>query len=36
VLELDFDVLLPGHGEPLVGGAKEKVESMMRESGRLG
>lgn len=35
VLKLDFDILLPGHGEPLVGGAREKVESMMRESERL-
>ena len=35
VLELDFDILLPGHGEPLVGGAKQRVERMMWDCGRL-
>jgi glyoxylase-like metal-dependent hydrolase (beta-lactamase superfamily II) len=35
VLELDFEVLLPGHGEALTSGAREAVEAMMRESGRL-
>ncbi len=35
VLELDFEVLLPGHGEPLMEGARHAVERMMREYGRL-
>jgi len=28
--ELDFDVLCPGHGPPLVGGADEAVRAMVR------
>ncbi|MEJ2737231.1 MAG: MBL fold metallo-hydrolase [Anaerolineae bacterium] len=28
--ELDFDVLCPGHGPPLVGGADEKVRALVR------
>ncbi len=35
VLALDFDVLLPGHGEPLTRGARGAVEAMMRGYGRL-
>jgi glyoxylase-like metal-dependent hydrolase (beta-lactamase superfamily II) len=29
--ELEFDVLCPGHGAPLVGGAGERVRAMVRE-----
>lgn len=36
VLDLDFDILLPGHGEPVARGARVAVERMMREQGRLG
>ena len=36
VLRRDFDTLLPGHGAPVIGGAKEKVERMMRTLGRFG
>ena len=35
VLRLDFDVLLPGHGEPVVEGARARVEQMMRNLDRL-
>jgi glyoxylase-like metal-dependent hydrolase (beta-lactamase superfamily II) len=28
--ELDFDVLCPGHGPPLVGGAGEQVRAMVQ------
>lgn len=35
VLELDFEVLLPGHGDALTQGARDAVEKMMRECGRL-
>ena len=35
VLELDFEVLLPGHGEPLIQGARRAVQRMMREYGRI-
>ena len=35
VLQLDFEVLLPGHGEALSSGARGAVERMMRELGRL-
>jgi len=34
ILPLDFDILLPGHGEPIIGGAKAKVESLFRKYGR--
>jgi glyoxylase-like metal-dependent hydrolase (beta-lactamase superfamily II) len=30
---LDFDVLCPGHGDPIVGGAAEQVRAMLREKG---
>jgi glyoxylase-like metal-dependent hydrolase (beta-lactamase superfamily II) len=30
--ELDFDVLCPGHGEPLVGGAGEQVRALLRSA----
>ena len=33
--ELDFEVLLPGHGEPLMEGARHAVQRMMSECGRL-
>lgn len=36
ILQLDFEVLLPGHGEPLVGGARDAVEGMMASMGRTG
>ena len=29
--ELEFDILCPGHGAPLVGGADEQVRAMVRE-----
>jgi glyoxylase-like metal-dependent hydrolase (beta-lactamase superfamily II) len=29
--ELEFDVLCPGHGEPIVGGADEQLRAMLRE-----
>jgi glyoxylase-like metal-dependent hydrolase (beta-lactamase superfamily II) len=29
--ELDFDVLCPGHGEPIVGGAGQQLRAMLRE-----
>jgi hypothetical protein len=29
--ELEFDVLCPGHGAPIVGGADEQVRAMVRE-----
>jgi glyoxylase-like metal-dependent hydrolase (beta-lactamase superfamily II) len=35
VLGLQFEVLLPGHGEPLTSGARDLVERMMRDYGRL-
>lgn len=35
VLARDFEVLLPGHGVPLVGGARTAVEQMMRRKGML-
>ena len=35
VLMLDFDTLLPGHGAPVIGGARAKVERMMKTLGRL-
>jgi glyoxylase-like metal-dependent hydrolase (beta-lactamase superfamily II) len=28
--ELEFDILCPGHGAPLVGGADERVRAMVR------
>ena len=28
---LDFDVLCPGHGDPIIGGADEQVRTMLRE-----
>ena len=28
---LDFEVLCPGHGDPIVGGAAEQVRIMLRE-----
>ena len=31
--ELEFDILCPGHGTPLVGGADEQVRAMMRGLG---
>lgn len=34
LLELDFDVLLPGHGDPVIGDARGKVEQMMSRYGR--
>ncbi len=36
ILPLDFEVLLPGHGDPLVGGARDAVEGMMALKGRKG
>ncbi|MBU1672109.1 MAG: MBL fold metallo-hydrolase [Actinobacteria bacterium] len=36
ILPLDFEVLLPGHGEPLVGGARDAVEGMVARAGRKG
>ena len=30
--ELDFDVLCPGHGNPVVGGASEQVRALMRSA----
>ena len=27
--ELDFEVLCPGHGDPIVGGADEQVRAMV-------
>lgn len=35
LLPLEFEVLLPGHGEPIIGGARDAVLRMMEESGRL-
>ena len=35
ILNLDFDTLLPGHGAAVLGGARNKVEQMMRTAGRL-
>ena len=35
VLALDFEVLLPGHGEPLLSGARKAVERMMKLQGRM-
>ncbi len=35
VLNLDFEVLLPGHGEPITSGARDRVERMMRDRGML-
>ncbi len=32
--KLDFDVLCPGHGPPLVGGADQKVRAMVRALGQ--
>lgn len=34
VLDLEFDSLLPGHGEPLMRGAKKEVARMMWRQGR--
>ena len=34
VLDLEFDSILPGHGEPLMEGAKKEVARMMRRQGR--
>jgi glyoxylase-like metal-dependent hydrolase (beta-lactamase superfamily II) len=31
--ELEFDVLCPGHGAPIAGGAGEQVRAMVRELG---
>ncbi len=31
VMELDFDVLLPGHGEPIPKNAKKELDKMFRE-----
>jgi glyoxylase-like metal-dependent hydrolase (beta-lactamase superfamily II) len=31
LVDLDFDVLCPGHGDPIVGGAAEQVRAMLRE-----
>lgn len=36
LLELDFDVLLPGHGEPVTHDARNAVRRMMKGKGRLG
>lgn len=38
ILPLDFDILLPGHGEPLLRGAREAVERMItgRKPARVG
>jgi glyoxylase-like metal-dependent hydrolase (beta-lactamase superfamily II) len=33
LMPLDFDVLLPGHGEPIVGGARQALASML--AGRM-
>lgn len=35
VIDLDFEILLPGHGCPITVGARDAVERMMREYGRL-
>jgi hydroxyacylglutathione hydrolase len=35
ILNLDFDVLLPGHGVAVLGNARAKVEQMLRASNRL-
>lgn len=35
LLELDFNVLLPGHGEPVTGDARSAVHRMMKSMGRL-
>jgi len=35
VLALDFDMLLPGHGEPLLSDAKAAVVRMMKRQGRM-
>ena len=35
VLALDFDMLLPGHGEPLLSDAKAAVVRMMKRQGRI-
>jgi glyoxylase-like metal-dependent hydrolase (beta-lactamase superfamily II) len=32
LLKLDFDVLLPGHGEPVLGGARRAVERLLLEA----
>ena len=29
--ELDFDVLCPGHGDPVIGGADQRVRAMVRD-----
>ena len=29
--DLDFDVLCPGHGDPIVGGAAEQVRAMLQK-----
>ncbi|MCY3737196.1 MAG: hypothetical protein OXG13_12380 [Gemmatimonadaceae bacterium] len=31
LLDLDFESLLPGHGDPIVGGARETLREMMEE-----
>ena len=36
VLERDFDVLLPGHGEPVTSGARQGVERLVRDYEALG
>jgi hypothetical protein len=34
ILDLEFEHVLPGHGEPVVGGAKEKYRSVIEGYGR--
>lgn len=34
ILGLDFDILMPGHGDPVFGGGREALNSMMRNMGR--
>jgi len=36
LLPLDFEILLPGHGEPLLGGAREAVAAMVESRERGG
>ena len=33
LVDLDFDALCPGLGDPIVGGAAEQVRAMLREKG---
>ncbi len=35
LLDLDFDVLLPGHGPPILSGGRRALYSMMEKQGRL-